>query len=57
MSNAEFTVYKMNRSSARDFVRRINKIKAEKPATKGRFSEQAFLSDYQDPLLENLRER
>lgn len=57
VSKEEFTEYNMTRSNAKDFVRRINKIKAEKPTTKGRFSEQTFLSDHEDPLLENLRER
>ena len=57
VSMEEFTDYKLTRPSALEFIRRVNKIKAEKPTTKGRFSEQTFLSDFQDPILQKLRER
>ena len=53
----EFADFNLNNSTALEFIRRINKIKFEKPTTKSRFSEQTFLSDFQDPLLEKLRER
>ena len=46
----EFADYNLSSSNALEMVRRINKIKAEKPTTKVRFSEQTFLNDYQAPL-------
>ena len=57
VSMSEFQSFNFSRLNALSLVRQINKIKAEKPTTKGRFSEQTFLSDFQDPLLEKLRER
>ena len=53
----EFADYNLSSPNVSEMVRRIKKIKAEKPTTKGRFSEQTFLNDFQDPLLQKLRER
>lgn len=53
----EFLKYNFNTSTARKFIRKVNKIKAEKPATKARYSEQTFLSDFEDPIVRKLRDR
>ena len=52
----EFQDLNLNKT-ALGFIRLINEIKAEDPSTKGRFSEQTFLSDEKHPLLSRLRQR
>eukprot|EP00112_Aurelia_sp_Birch-Aquarium-sp1_P008117 Seg1891.3 transcript_id=Seg1891.3/GoldUCD/mRNA.D3Y31 product="Transmembrane prolyl 4-hydroxylase" protein_id=Seg1891.3/GoldUCD/D3Y31 len=56
VSKEEFSKVDFNNTAER-FIKFINKIKEERPSTKGRFSEQTFLKNVVDPLLLKLRQR